>query len=227
MKKYFALILSAAAVLTCFTSCGTKVKGGEVVTDNAQNPVVVITEKDGALKRDENGNAVVMVTDANGKNVKDKDGNYATQAFTVKHVLRIGDLAETKHFTIGIPDGWEYDDTSFNTLRFINDKGDRINIDSTDGKTASQLLADDLIIKAVDNSFPDSVKVNSSVKIDGKEFPFVARFVTKDSNGGQSYLGMIFFDHGNHGFTCMITGNRDVTEDIGDIEEVLNTIQFK
>ncbi len=227
MKKYFALIICAVLVLGCFTACGTKTQGGEVVTDLANNPVAVVTEEGGAAKRDENGNIIVLVTDEDGKNVKDKNGEYATEAITVEHVLMLGETAETKYFSLRIPEGWTFNETSFTGLKMDNGKGDEIKISSTSGKTASQLATEMPLLDAVDKSFPDCKKVNSSVEFNGEQYPFIARYVEKGSNGSQSYLGFIFFDHAGTGFTCMITGSRDITDDIDEVAAVLNTIQYK
>lgn len=227
MKKYFALIICAILVLGCFTACGTKIQGGEVVTDLANNPVAVVTAEGGAAKRDENGNIIALVTDENGKNVKDENGNYATEAITVNHVLMLGGTAETKYFSLRIPKGWTFNETSFTSLTLNNDKGYGISINSTNGKTASQLLSEMPLLDAVDKNFPDSKKINTSVEFNGENYPFVARYIEKDSKGGQTYLGFIFFDHNGIGFTCMVTGNRDITDDVDDIAAVLNTIQYK
>lgn len=227
MKKYFSIIVCALIVLGCFSACGTKTEGGEVVTDFAQQNIAVVTEEDGGAKRDGNGNLIVLVTDDSGKNIKNENGEYATEAVTLNHVVVIGETAETKYYSITMPEGWTYNTTSFNTLKFDNDKGDKIVINSKENSSASKLLEELKLLDAVDSAYPDCKKVNSSVTLNGESCPFVARYVEKDASGEPSYLGFIFFEHGSVGFSCMITGNRDVTPDIDAVEKVLNTIQFK
>lgn len=227
MKKYLAVILCSVLVLTCFTACKAKTKGGEVVTDSANNAVAAVTEEGGAAKRDENGNLIVLVTNEDGKNVKDENGELATEAVTIDHVLFIGGTAETRYYSIGVPDGWNFEQTSFVDLSFSNDKGDHIKITAREGKSASQLAEEMPLLKVIDDTFPDNVKTNSTVNLNGVECPFAARYLDKDASGNHSYLGYIFFEHEGVGFTCMITGNRDITPDVGDIEKVLNTIQYK
>lgn len=230
MKKTIAVALCGVFALCCFTACGSKTKGGEVVTDSANNPIALVTEEGGGAKRDEEGNLVVLVTEEDGKNVKDKDGNYVTEALTMNHVLKFGDTAETKHYSLKIPSGWTYNEKSLVELMLDNPKGDKINIVTAEGQTASQLATDPnllQIINLIDQYNSNAVPTNSSVKINGVDCPFIARYVPGDENKPDSYLGYIFFENDGVGYTCRITGSRDVTENIADIEAVLNTIQYR
>ncbi len=227
MKKSIAIIICLAVITICLAACGTKTEGGEVVTDFGNNPVAVVTNADGGAQRDEDGNLIVLVTDADGKNVKDENGEFATESITLNHVVVVGDTVETQYYSIKIPDKWKYNVTSFVDLKFDNDKGDKISISAKPGLSASQLREENPILNTVDSNFPDCKKVNSSVNIAGEEYPFTARYVVNEESGEGSYLGFIFFEHEDNAFSCMITGSRDITDDIEDIGAILGTIQYK
>lgn len=227
MKKLTAIAICLTVIITCLAACGTKTEGGEVVTDFGNNPVAVVTDANGGAQRDANGNLIVLVTDADGKNVKNENGEFATESVTLKHVVVIGDTVETQYYSIKIPNNWEYNVKSFVDLKFDNAKGDKISITARPGMSASQLRQDNTLLDAVDSINPDCKKVNSSVNIAGEDYPFVARYVENKETGDKSYLGFIFFEHGGNAFSCMVTGTRDITDDIDDVAAVLGTIQYK
>lgn len=227
MKKSIAVIICLTVIIACFAACGTKTEGGEVVTDFGNNAVAVVTDANGGAQRDENGNLLVLVTDADGKNVKDENGEFATESITLKHVVVIGDTVETQYYSIKIPDNWEYNVKSFVDLKFDNKKGDKISITARPGTTASRLAEDNTLLDAVDAANPGCKQVNTSVNIAGEDYPFVARYVENAETGEGSYLGFIYFEHGENAFSCMVTGTRDMTDDIDEIGAVLGTIQYK
>lgn len=228
MKKSIALIICLTVLITCFAACGTKTQGGEVVTDFANNAVAVVTDANGGAQRDENGNLVVLVTDKNGKNVKDENGEYATESITLNHVVVVGDTVETQYYSIKIPKEWEYNVASFVDLIFNNDKGDQISITARPGQTITELMKGNKIIETLDKMYPDSKKLNSSITIADESFPFVGRYIVKDKESGEgSYVGYIYFNHGETSFVCMVTASRDISADVENIGAVLGTIQYK
>lgn len=227
MKKSIAVIICLTVLITCFASCGTKTEGGEVVTDFGNNAVAVVTDANGAAQRDESGNLIVLVTDADGKNVKDENGEYATESITLNHVVVVGDTVETQYYSIKIPDNWEYNVTSFVDLKFDNAQGDKISITARPGVSVTELMQGNTLLDAVDAANPGCKEINSSVNIAGEDCPFVGRYVENAETGSSSFLGFIYFAHGETSFSCMVTGSRDVSVDADEIGAILGTIQYK
>ena len=234
MKRYFALIITAIIVLTCFTACKPKVKGGGIVSDAASNNYAAVTKEDGGIVRDEAGNLVVLVTDANGRNVKDDSGEYETKAVALEHALVIGDRIECPRYSLVIPKGWS-DKMSFADLIISRDgTKDIVKISATEEKTPIELT--DEKVKALNNIkslYPGSVSGSSEVSIrdDIKgEFSYVYVADTgardEDLNVLSTYVGFIIFRNGATVYSCMITSDRDMTDQIDEIVDILGTMEF-
>lgn len=234
MKKYFALIITVIMVLTCFTACKPKVKGGEVFTDAANNNYAVVTDENGGIERDQAGNLVVLVTDENGRNVKDENGEYATKVLGLEHALVVGNRIECPRYALTIPNGWS-DMLSFTDLIISKDgTKDVVKISvSTDKKLNDVVDEYNNLLLQVKKLHPSAQKGSSQVEITDKitgEFiyAYVADTGARDENLNvlSSYLGYIVFRNSTAIYTCQITSDRDMADQIDDIAKILGTIEF-
>lgn len=234
MKKYFALIITAIIVLTCFTACKPKLKGGEVITDAANNNYAIVTQEDGGIVRDIGGNLVVLVTDENGKNVKDDNGEYVTQSVLLKHALVIGDRIECPDYSLVIPNGWS-DKTSFSDLTISRDgTNDIVKISTIENKTKDELTEEKVkALRSIKSLYPGadfaSRKVNIREDIEGDfSYVYVADTGSRDENLNvlSSYVGFIVFRHGANCYSCMLTSDRDMSDQIDEIVKILGTMEF-
>lgn len=234
MKKYFALIIAAVTVLTCFTACKPKIKGGGIVSDAASNNYAAVTKENGGIERDQAGNLIVLVTDAKGKNVKDDNGEYATKAVALEHALVIGNRIECPNFALTIPSGWS-DKMSFSDLVISRDgTKDVVKISvSTDKRVNDVVDEKQSATNQIKSLFPSAKSGAQEIKItdeiSGEFFyAFVEDTGARDENLNvlSSYLGFIIFRHSTTVYTCMITSDRDVSDQIDDIAEILSTIEF-
>lgn len=234
MKKYFALIVTAIIVLTCFTACKPKIKGGGIVSDAANNQYAAVTKENGGIVRDKAGNLIVLVTDENGKNVKGDNGEYETKPIALEHALVIGDRIECPKFSLVIPKGWS-NKMSFADLIITRDgTEDIIKISSTEEKTPVELA--DEKVKALNNIkslYPGSEfgarEVNIRDDIKGEfSYIYVADTGARDEelNILSSYVGFIIFQNGSSVYSCMITSDRDVSDQIDEIVDILGTMEF-
>ncbi len=234
MKKYFALIITAIIVLTCFTACKPKIKGGGIVSDAANKSYAAVTKEDGGIVRDEAGNIVVLVTDVNGRNVKDDNGEYETKAVALEHALVVGDRIECPRFSLVIPKGWS-DKMSFADLIISRDgTKDVVKISSTEEKTPIELS--DEKVKALNNIkslYPGSEfgarEVNIRDDIKGEfSYVYVADTGSRDEdlNILSAYVGFIVFRNGATVYSCMLTSDRDMSDQIDEIINILGTMEF-
>ncbi len=234
MKKYFALIITAIIVLTCFTACKPKIKGGGIVSDAANNNYAAVTKEDGGIVRDEAGNLVVLVTDANGKNVKDENGEYETKAVAIEHALVIGNRIECPGYSLVIPNGWS-NKMSFADLIISRDgTKDVLKLSSTREKSFTEVA--DERAKALSNIkslFPGAesgareVTIREDIKGEFS-YAYVADTGARDENLNvlSSYVGYIVFRNSNSVYSCMITSDRDLTGEIDEIVDILGTMEF-
>lgn len=234
MKKYFALILTAILVLTCFTACKPKIKGGSIVSDAASQNYAAVTEEDGGIARDQAGNLIVLVTDANGRNVKDDNGEYETKAVALDHALVIGNRIECPRFALTIPNGWS-DKISFADLIISKDgTKDVVKISvSTDQKLNDVVDEKNTALVKIKELFPAAERGSQQVKItDEITGEFIYAYVEdtgardEDLNVLGSYLGFIIFRHSTAIYTCMITSDRDMADQIDEITKILGTIEY-
>lgn len=234
MKKYFALITTAIIVLTCFTACKPKLQGGEVVTDAANQNYAIVTQEDGGIVRDIGGNLVVLVTDENGKNVKDDNGEYVTQSVLLKHALVIGDRIECPDYSLVIPNGWS-DKTSFADLIITRDgTNDIVKISTIADKTMDELSEEKVkALRSIKSLYPGadfaSRKVNIREDIEGDfSYVYVADTGSRDENLNVlgSYVGFIVFRHATKTYSCMLTSDRDMSDQVDEIVKILGTMEF-
>lgn len=228
MKKYFALIISVIVILTCFTACKPKLKGGEVVTNAAGQGFAAVTKEGGGIARDEAGNLIVLVTDAKGRNVKGENGEYQTNAIAIEHALVIGNRIECPDFAIEIPSGWS-DSMSFNDLVIKKDGSeDTVKIHTDRNASFSSVIETSAkVIDAIKSGYGNTVLENKGIKVGENDAQFISAFVPDNGEGVASYLGYIFFNHGSVVYTCMVMSNRDMSADIDSIVKILSTIEFK
>lgn len=235
MKKYFALILSAVVILSCFTACKAKLENGAVVTDLNGDNYAAVTEEGGGIVRDDAGNLVVLVTDENGKNVKGDDGEYQTNVVAIEKALVIGNRIECPNFALTIPSGWS-DSLSYDDLVIKKDgTEDRIKIMVNKETPYSEVVATNVsVVDAfADMSLKKPPMENKSVTIsENITAQFYSAFIedtgSRDADGNiiAAYIGYITFEHSGIVYSCMITSNRDMTSSIDEVVEILGTIDF-
>lgn len=225
MKKYFALIISVIVILTCFTACKPKLKGGELVTDLDGKGYAAVTKEGGGIVRDDAGNLVVLVTDKNGKNVKGENGEYQTDTIAIDHALVVGNRIECANYAITIPNGWR-DSLSYSDLVLKKDNSeDQIRLMSTNTKKLSEVMeGSSTLIDNMKNQYSDSVYTNKAVSVCNLEGSLISLFIPKTASGVPAYFGYIFFDRGGMVYTCMLSSDKDISEDAINI---LNSIEFR
>ena len=74
MKKYFALIISVIVILTCFTACKPKLKGGEVVTNAAGEGFAAVTNPKFEVYADKAGEFRFRLKARNGEIIATSEG---------------------------------------------------------------------------------------------------------------------------------------------------------
>ena len=230
MKKYFALIMCAITVLTCFAACAPK---PELVDGYA-----AVTEKDGGVIRDEAGNIIVHVTDANGRQVKGEDGEYETSPLALNHPIVVGRRVEAPLYAINIPDGWS-DKLTSSDLDIIRDgTSDNLRISSLKDVTASEAIEQrSSIINIAKTNFPSAESGNESFELaNGIKAQYLYVWVEdtgvrEDDGKGNltvisSFVGLIVFEYAGDVYSCALTSNNNMNEDIDEIIGILNTIEF-
>ncbi len=234
MKKYFALILTAIIVLTCFTACKPKIKGGEVVSAADGQNYAAVTKEDGGIARDQAGNLIVLVTDANGKNVKGENGEYETKPVAIDHAIVVGNRIECPRFALTIPNGWS-DKLSFADLVISKDgTKDVVTISvSTDKKLNDVVDEYNNLLLQLKKLHPSAQKGSSQIQItDDISAEFLYAYVAdtgvrdEDLNVLGSYLGFIVFRNSTAIYTCRITSDRDMADQIDEITKILGTIEY-
>ncbi|MBE6771543.1 MAG: hypothetical protein E7547_05290 [Ruminococcaceae bacterium] len=234
MKKYFALIISVIIILSCFTACKPKIKNGAVISDAASKNYAAVTEEGGEIARDEAGNLLLLVTDEHGRNVKDENGEYETKRVKIDHALVVGNKIECADYALTIPNGWS-DKMSYADLIISRDgTEDILKISVTDDSSLNNVMETRLkSINLIKNNFPKAETGSKEITLGDEiiaqfSYAFVEDTGARDENLNvlSSYLGFIFFEHKGEVYTCMLTSNRNMTEQIDEIAGILNTIEF-
>lgn len=240
MKRNISLFLIIAFIVACFASCSEqKFDGGELVTDYAGKDYAVVTETDGGLSRDENGNAIYLVTNESGKNVTDKNGENITEAAEIKHGLVFGKRVEFQDFSLEIPNGWSCA-AYFNELcikktgkdTFIDEDisvfdGDAITISSIDSTLEEKLKSTKIIMDAVKANNKDARIETKGIDLAGeKNCPLYTSYTEKTSTGDSVFLAYAFLELNGKLYQFMIVSTRDMTDDLGEIQSIINTIKF-
>lgn len=226
MKKCFALIISLLVILTCFTACKPKLKNGTMLMDAGGNQYAAVTQEDGGLARDDAGNLLVLVTDANGKNVKGDNGEYLTNPVAIKNAIVIGNQVECKEFSVTIPDGWS-NAHSTTGLSITKDNSDRaLVINPLDGSLDSAVSNALLLINAMKTTYPDTVYIKTTENLGNYETTFISAFVP-DTGTSPSYLAYYFFEYNHTVYSCRITAAQDISNDLGEFKDIINSVQFR
>ena len=227
MKKYFALILTFVLLITCFTACKPTLKEGALITNAGGQQYAAVTESNGGIVRDGAGNIVVLVTDHNGKNVKGDNGEYQTNAVAFDHAIIIGNTIEMPEYSIQIPSGWS-DSKSFNDLVLKRDgTEDILKITVIDDKSLEETINDHTsTVNIAASSFPNTVTEKKTVSFGEITDASYYSVYVPDASGASVFLAYVFFEHANDVYSCMINSNRDITNDIPEMIEILGTINF-
>lgn len=228
MKKIFALTIAAMIILTCFTACKPKIKNGELVTDAAGENIAIATQADGGLQRDDSGNIIVLVTDEDGRNVKDENGEYATKAVALEHALVIGNQIECADYAIRIPNGWS-DSLSYTELIIKKDgTEDTLSIaNERGGSLKDTLQLASTVYTNMQAGFPSAVIENKKIEVLGMEANFLSGYVADNGTGKGSYIAYILFEHENSVYTCNLISDRNMSENLDEYIDILNTIEFR
>ena len=235
MKKYFALVLTAIVILTCFAGCKAKIKNGAVVTNQAGQDFAAVTKEDGNVLVDEAGNLVVLVTDAKGKNVKGENGEYETKKVALDNALVIGNRVECENYFIDIPKGWS-NASSFTGLSIKRDGTEDVIVinERTDNDIDAAMASTMSAINIAKSNFANTTFENKTVKVLDKDAHFISLYIpnngTVDANGnpGASYMGYIFFEHAGVIYTVRISSTTsNMSNNLDEIIAILNTIEFR
>ena len=230
MKKYFALIICAIIVLSCFTACSPK---ADLIADYP-----AVTKEDGGIIRDQAGNIIIHVTDADGRHVKNEDGEYATSPVALEHPIVVGKRVEAPLYSINIPKGWS-DKLTAADLDIVRD-GTKDNLrisvlkDTDLSKTLEQRSS---TINLVKSKFPTADSGNQKYTIgNGIEAQYMYAWVEdtgvrEDDGKGNltiisSFIGFIVFEYKGDIYSCSLSSNNNMNEDIDEIINILNTIEF-
>lgn len=228
MKKIFVLTVAAMIILTCFTACKPKIKNGAIFSDAAGENIAAATQADGSIQRDDSGNIIVLVTDEDGRNVKNENGEYETKAVALEHALVIGNQIECADYAIRIPDGWS-DSMSYTELIIKKDgTEDTLSIANERGASLKDTL--ELASSVYTNmqaNYPASVIENKTIEILGMEANFLSGYLADNGTGKGSYIAYILFEHENSVYTCNLISDRNMSENLDDYIDILNTIEFR
>lgn len=230
MKKYIALILTAVVFLSCFAACAKK---ADLVGDYP-----AVTEKDGGVIRDEAGNLIIYVTDVNGKIEKGEDGEKVTTPIAIKHPIVVGRRVEGPTYALNIPDGWS-DKLTAADLDIIRDgTKDNIRLSHIKDSSLSKVLEQrQSVINIAKSNFPTAESGNKSITIgDGIKAQYMYVWVEdtgvrEDDGKGNltvlsSFAGLIVFEHAGDVYSCLLSSNNNMNEDIDEIIGILSTIEF-
>ncbi len=227
MKKYFALIVSIILILTCFTACKPKLKGGLVISDAGGANYAAVTNENGGIARDEAGNLVVLVTDAKGRNVKDENGEYQTNAVAIERPIVLGRRIECPLYAINIPDGWSDNFTASDLIIKRDNSADQIKIITAgDADLNNVMQASQLLLENANKKYGDSVYTNKSLKIGNIDTSFISLFIPEATSGKPIYYGYMFFTQAGKVYTVMLTSDRDMTGNLDEVIDILETIEF-
>lgn len=230
MKKYIAIIICAITVLGCFASCSAK---ADLIEDYP-----AVTEKDGGVIRDEAGNLIVYVTDINGKIEKGEDGEKKTSPVALEHPIVVGRRVEGPTYALNIPDGWS-DKLTAADLDIVRDgTKDNIRLSHIKETPLSEVLEQrQSVINIAKTNFPTAESGNKSITI-GKDIKAQYMYVWVEDTGVReddgkgnltvisSFAGLIVFEHAGDVYSCLLSSNNNMNEDIDEILDILGTIEF-
>lgn len=133
-KQVLAILLATLLILTTFAACGKKYL---VYTDADGITHPVLTDAEGNTMLNEYGQIVVGVTEKNGKLVTDANGEYETRAILFPSSIANGNVFETPHFKMTVPEKqWYFEDTTL----YKKDSECYASIDSFENRTLQQSI---------------------------------------------------------------------------------------
>ena len=254
MKKTLkALIAISLTFVLLFSLCSCSLIAATtavVVAKNMQQPedvtvinggsdsLAAIEGEDGNIVRDEAGNVIVYVTDVDGNYLKDENGEFETTPATIDRHIVVGRRIEAPTYSINIPDGWSDKLTTFDLDIVRDGTKDNLRIglieDSTFDETLEQRTS---VINIAKTNFPSAETGNKSITIgDGIKATYNYVWVEdtgvrEDDGKGNltavsSFAGFIVFEYAGDVYSCSLISNNNMNEDIDEITDILNTIEF-
>ncbi len=226
MKKYIALALSIMTLVCVFTACGKKPTGTEAVTVQGGETLAVLTKEDGGLERNDQGDILMVVTEEDGKAVTDKDGEQQTTQVNLKTAFVYDNRIEFKDYYLEIPDGWT-NDLSYTDLTIAKKGSDEtIKIMRSEDKSLEDAMSNtESMFKTVKDINPAAVTSKSTIKINGEGCIFMSAYSKTEEN--ENYLAYAFLENEGALYTFMVTAAHDLTGNLGEIEKILNSVEFK
>ncbi len=133
-KRFFCIFLVFIMALCAFTACQKQSKYGILIVDEQGMEHVLATDENGVTIQDKRGNLVEVMTDSKSKKpvpaptqtVTDESGEvvsvahedeYATNSITFPDIIQNEEKAETRYYTVAIPEGWVQEGSSRIILR--------------------------------------------------------------------------------------------------------------
>lgn len=234
MKKYLALFISAIIILATFAGC----KKAETIKTADNKEIPAVTQENGGVIRDEAGNLIVYVTEANGNLTKGEDGEYVTTPVALERPIVVGRRVEAPLYSINIPNGWS-DKLTVTDLDIIRD-GTKDNLriaivkDADMNKTLEQRTS---VVNLAKNNYPTAESANKKIALEnGIEAQYMYTWVDdtgvrEDDGKGNltvisSFIGFIVFEYKGDIYSCNLSSNQNMNEDIDEIIDILNTIEF-
>ncbi len=234
MKKYLALFISAIIILATFAGC----KKAETIKTADNKEIPAVTQKDGGVIRDEAGNLIVYVTEANGRLTKGEDGEYVTSPVALERPIVVGRRVEAPLYSINIPNGWS-DKLTVTDLDIVRD-GTKDNLriaiikDTNMNDTLEQRTS---VINLAKNNYPSAESNNKQITLEnGINAQYMYTWVDdtgvrEDDGKGNltvisSFIGFIVFEYKGDIYSCNLSSNQNMNEDIDEIIDILNTIEF-
>ncbi len=226
MKKYIALALSLMTLACIFTACAKKPEGTEAVTVEGGSTLAVLTKENGGLERDEQGDILVVVTEDNGKAVTDAEGKQETTQLNLQTAFVYDNRIEFRDYYLEIPDGWT-NNVSYRDLGIKKDGSDEeIKIMRSEEKTLEEAFSStETMFKSVKTMNPAAVSSRKGININGESATLL--YCYSETENDKTYLAYAFLEHDHALYTFMITAKHDLTEDFGEIESILNSVEFK
>lgn len=229
MKKITAVFVIFAIAVCLFTACAKKPQGTEQITIQGGDTIDLITKEGGGLDRDDEGNPIEVVTNDKGKAVTEKDGKQVTVALDLEESCLVYDnKIEFKNYSLEIPNGWSNCESYNNTNIKKNDSDDGIQITRLTDTTFEKKYDDVKKLYAASvGMYPDAVTEEKGIKVGDMNCTRYELYIPKTSNDKPLYTCYILIEHDAALYQILISATRDLREDFGEIEKILNSIQFK
>lgn len=226
MKKYISLSAALMLLVCIFTACGKKPQGTEAVTVEGGSTLAVVTNEGGELVRDDSGDIMMVVTQENGNAVTDSSGNQETTKVNLKTAFVYDNRIEFENYYLEIPDGWS-NNVSFTDLTIKKDRSDeQIKIMRSEEKTLEEAFSStQTMFNAITAANPKAVENKGGIKIDNSNCTLLSCF--SESENDSTYLAYAFLEKDGALYTFMITAKHDLTNDMSEVEKILNSVEFK